>query len=245
MLNFFSKKDSRSVGIDIGSSSIKIVELEKRGNSVELVTYGLLETSPYGGKEIGRVANLSTEKTVEALADVLREAKVVTKKAGVAIPFRSSFMRMVEFPQVTEEELNRMVPLEARKYIPVPMEEVALDWSLVPQVARMARSAGSESEVKVNVLLVAIHNEVLSRFESIAKGASLERPFYEVESYSAMRSIIPQSNEAVIMCDFGAGATKIYVAYQGFVVYSHIINTGSQDITLSLSKAMRIKIDDA
>lgn len=245
MLNFFSKKESRSVGIDIGSSSIKVVEVQKKGNRAELVTYGLLEIGPYGGKEIGRAVTLSTEKIVEALVDVLRESKVSTKSSGVAIPFKSSFMRMVEFPQVTEDELKQMVPIEARKYIPVPMEEVTLDWSLVPQVAKMTSLSENKDDPKVNVLLVAIHNEVLSRFETIAKGAQLAKPFYEVESYSAMRSIIPDSNEAVMICDIGAGSTKVYVSYKGFVVYSHIINSGSQDITLSLSKAMRIPIDEA
>ncbi len=244
MLNFFSKKGGRSVGIDIGSSSIKVVEVQKKGSHAELVTYGLLEVGPYDQKEIGRAVTLSEDKVVEALTDVLRESKVTATDAGIAIPFRSSFMRMVEFPQVTESELETMVPIEARKYIPVPMAEVSLDWSLVPQVARMT-GGENEEEKKVNVLLVAIHNEVLSRFEKIAKGSKLSKPFYEVESYSTMRSVIPQSNEAVMICDIGAGSTKVYVTYKGFVVYSHIVNIGSQDITLNLSKSTRIKIDEA
>lgn len=243
LLNFFSKKTESVVGLDIGSSSIKVVELAKRGDFVELVTYGLLEISPYGGKEIGRAVQLSVEQTVEAISDVMREAKVKSNVSGIAIPFKSSFMRLIEVPQVTEKELKKIVPLEARKYIPVPIDEVSLDWGLVPQVKTGLSDGGKKD--KINVLLVAVHNDILNRFRSISDEAKLDNKFLEVESYSSMRSIAPDSNEALMLCDFGASATKVYIIYKGFVLISHVINTGSQDITLNISRSMDLPIDQA
>ncbi len=244
MISFFSQKESRGVGIDIGSSSIKVVEIARKGDKAELITYGLLEIGPYGNKEIGRVVNLSADVYSEALTDVLRESKVTTNVSGMAIPFRSSFMRLLELPSVTRAELDKMVPIEARKYIPVPMNEVSLDWSVVPQVNSISTMNGNSPE-SVNVLLVAIHNDVLSRFDSISQKTSLTNKFLEVESYSALRSVVPQSNETIMLCDMGAASTKIYISHKGFVVFSHIINTGSQDMTLNMSKSMRIPINEA
>jgi type IV pilus assembly protein PilM len=241
-LKFFSKKQESVIGLDIGSSSIKVVELIKKDDSIELLTYGLLEISPYGGKEIGRAVKMSVDKTVEAITDLMREAKVKSLDSGVAIPFKSSFMRLIEVPQVTEKELEKIVPLEARKYIPVPIEEVSLDWSLVPQVPGMLSEAGNNY---INILLVAVHNDVLSRFQKITEKTKLENKFLEVESYSSMRSIAPESNEALMLCDFGASSTKVYVLYKGFVLVSHVINTGSQDISLNISRSMDMPIDQA
>jgi len=244
-LDLFSKKTNRAVGIDIGSSSIKVVELHKRGDVVELLTYGLLETGPYGGREIGRVPVLTPEKTAEALSDVLREARVGTIDAGIAIPFRSSFMKLIDLPQVTEKELKKMVPLEARKYVPVPIDEVALDWALVPQVTPMLPQTDSIERQMVHVFLIAIHNDILSRFQKISQDAGLKNHFFEVEAYSTMRSVLSHSNEAVLMCDIGATSTKIYITYKGFVLVTHVINAGSQDMTLDLSKSFGITIAEA
>jgi type IV pilus assembly protein PilM len=241
-LNFLKKKPESVIGLDVGSSSVKVVELIKRGDSVELLTYGLLEISPYGGKEIGRSVQLSVGKTVEAIEDLLREAKVQSVTSGIAIPFKSSFMRLIEIPQVTKKELKKIVPLEARKYIPVPIDEVALDWGLVPQISDSLSEMVGEH---INVLLVAVHNDILNRFQDISKQAKLDNKFLEVESYSSMRSIAPDSNEAVMLCDFGAGSTKVYILYKGFVLVSHVINTGSQEITLNISRSMDIPIDQA
>ena len=241
-LDFFSKKPESVIGLDVGSSSIKVVELAKRGDSVELLTYGLLEISPYDNKEIGRSVKLTVEKNVEAIKDLMREAKVSSNTSGMAIPFKSSFMRLIEVPQVTQKELKKIVPFEARKYIPVPIDEVALDWSLVPQVSNMSPE---EDQGLISVLLVAVHNDVLNRFQKISEKAKLDNNFLEVESYSSMRSIAPESNEALMLCDLGAGSTKVYVLYKGFVLVSHVINTGAQDITLNISRSMDIPIDEA
>jgi len=243
--SIFKRGLNRAVGIDIGSSAIKVVELAKKGDQIELVTYGLLETGPYGGREIGRVAPLTEERTVEAIKDVIRESRVATKDSGIAIPFRSSFMRLIDLPSVTENELEKMVPLEARKYVPVPIGEVTLDYALVPQIIPQIPGDLVDENQAVHVFLIAIHNDILARFKSITNSLALSNQFFEVEAYSAMRSSVSNSNEAIMLCDIGASSVKTYIAYKGFILSTHMVNVGSEDMTLSLSKSLGITIAEA
>jgi len=100
--NLLKPKSSNVLGIDISSSSVKVVELTKKQGRASLVTYGELALGPYAGVEIGRATNLPVEKTVEAVKDILRESKVSTKNCGVAIPMSSSLIRLIEMPDLGE-----------------------------------------------------------------------------------------------------------------------------------------------
>jgi type IV pilus assembly protein PilM len=133
--NIFSVKEQRVLGIDIGSSSIKIVQLSRKDGHPILETYGELSLGPYAGRAVGEATNLPLEKVIEALNDLLREKEVniQTKSCGVAIPFSSSLMAVMEVPMLPQKELASMIPLEARKYIPVPISEVTLDWYVIPK----------------------------------------------------------------------------------------------------------------
>jgi type IV pilus assembly protein PilM len=144
--SFFSglfKKEVSVLGIDIGSSAIKVVQVKKKRGRAILETYGELALGPYAGVEIGRATNLPNEKIVEALRDILREAKTTTTACGTALPLSSSLISFITIPPVDEKQLREIIPIEARKYIPVPMNEVMLDWSIVPREDEYA----SEEEV--------------------------------------------------------------------------------------------------
>ena len=88
---------------------------------------------PYNNVEIGQATNMPPEKVAEALKDLIREASVTTKSAGFSIPFSSSLLAFIELPQVNSKHLNKIIPIEARKYIPVPIAEVVLDWFIIPE----------------------------------------------------------------------------------------------------------------
>ncbi|MDD5068812.1 MAG: type IV pilus assembly protein PilM [Candidatus Pacebacteria bacterium] len=242
------------LGIDIGSSSIKVVQLKKKGGKAVLETYGELALGPYSGLEMGRATNLPTERVSEALKDLLREAKTSTKQCGVAIPIGSSMVTMIELPKVPEKELAQMIPLEARKYIPVPISEVSLDWWVIPEEPA---ETSEESEAvqpsapvlgkveKVQVLSVAIHNEVISRYQDIIAKSGIEASFIEIEIFSTIRALIDKSPGAIMIIDLGAGSTKLYIVDRGIVRNSHTINRGSQDITIALSSSLGVSIPEA
>ena len=91
------------LGVDIGASSIKIVQLRASRGAAILETYGEIALGPYGGQPIGKAVKLSSEKTAEALTDLMKEANVTARKGGISIPFASSLVSVIELPKVDKE----------------------------------------------------------------------------------------------------------------------------------------------
>lgn len=243
----FKKDDLSVVGIDIGASAIKVVQLKRKGGKAILETYGALALGPYAKVEIGRATNLPVDKVITALTDILREAKTTTKKGGVTIPFGSSLMSVVEMPFVNEKQMAQMVPLEARKYIPVPMTEVSLDWSIIPreEVKVEEENPNQKKIPKADVLLVAIHNDTIREYQEIIQKAGLDANFFEIEIFSTIRSVLDKNTEPIAILDVGAASTKLYICERGAVRSSHTINKGSQDITTTMATSLNIPIDKA
>ena len=250
-LSGFGKKGGSVLGIDIGSSAIKIVQLRKQGSRAILETYGELALGPYAKAEIGQATNLPPDKIIEALKDILKESNTTTKNSAISIAAGASLLSFIKMPSVGEKELQSMIPIEARKYIPVPISEVALDWWIIPKEDSVVSDFETPETPKVpeekgvEVLLVVIHNETISRTKEIALGASLDLSFFEIEIFSSMRSVVEQSLDSIMIFDMGAGSTKLYVIDRGILRSAHTINRGSQEITLALSRSLGISIMDA
>jgi type IV pilus assembly protein PilM len=250
--NFFAKSDTNVIGIDIGSSSVKVVQLAKVKGRAVLKTYGSLALGPYAGLTIGQSTNMSPDRIGEAIKDLLKEANVTSVNAGVSIPLRSSLVTLIEMPALPEAKLREMIPIEARKFIPVPISEVALDWWIVPHEEDKsfdfdieAKEKNIQKQDKTEVLLVSIHNEVLQGYNSIVQAAGLHATFFEIEMFAAIRSLVDREIAPVMVFDMGASSTKIYIAERGIIKESHIINKGSQDITISISKGLQVTIEKA
>jgi type IV pilus assembly protein PilM len=249
--SFFSKKGQSVIGIDIGSSAIKIVQIKKKRGRAVLETYGELALGPYAGIEVGRATSLPMEKTVEALKDILREAKVTTKLAGIALPLSSSLITFITIPPVPEKQQADVIAIEARKYIPVPMNEVMFDYSIIPKEESFTQDESEklpnspEKQIPIDVLVVAIHNEYMNNYQAISNSVMLEPSFYEIELFSSIRSVIDQGIAPTMIMDMGAQATKLYIVERGVLRASHIINRGSQDITLAISKSLSVSINEA
>ncbi len=243
--NIFSgaaKKSQSVVGVDIGSSSLKVVQLRKEKGSAVLETYGELALGPYGGAEIGQATNLPADKIAETLRDLVREANVTTTDAGVSIPFARSLLTLVELPRAKNaDEQKTIVELEARKYIPVPVSEVQLDWFMVPDVVPEGQALPS----KVKVLIVAVHNDELALLQQVVKDANLVTDFYEIEIFSTIRSVVDEPVKPVMVLDIGASATKVYVVEHGVIALSHNITQGGQDVTRTIASAHGLPIAKA
>lgn len=240
----FAKKETSVIGVDVGSSAIKIVQLKKENGVAVLETYGELSLGPYENKAIGRATNLPAERLAEALKDLLKESGVTTTNSGFSIPFASSLLAFIEMPSLDMKNLNKMIPIEARKYIPVPITEVMLDWFVVPEGEDRSKEAQGAKQTK-EVLLVAIHNEVLSNYNTIVEQSGLTTDFFEIEIFSTIRSLLDQNKTPAMVMDIGAATTKVYIVEYGVVRVSHIINRGSQDVTQSIAKSLNITPADA
>ena len=237
-----SSKSNSVIGVDIGSSSLKVVQLRREGGTAVLETYGELALGPYAGVEVGQATNLPAAKIAETLNDLLREANVTTKDAGISIPFSRSLLTLVELPRRNDPaEQKTVIELEARKYIPVPVSEVQLDWFIIPE----AIPEGAELPSKVQVLLVAVHNDELTLLEGVVRASELAATFYEIEIFSTIRSVVDEPVKPVLVLDIGASATKVYVVEHGVVALSHNIPSGGQDVTRTIATSSGISVGNA
>lgn len=234
----FKKKENSVLGVDLGSSSLKVVQLRREHGKAVLETYGELALGPYSGGDVGQATNLSAEQLAEPLKDLLREAKTTTKSCGVSIPFARSLLTLVELPYRRDrEEQKTMIELEARKYIPVPISEVQLDWFVVPGM-----DASGREPSKINVLLVAVHNDELALLQKVVAQSGLAASFYEIEIFSTIRAVVDEPVKPVAIVDIGAASSKVYVVEHGVVMLSHAVSAGGQDITRAIAAAHNVPL---
>ncbi len=251
---FSSDKSSTSIlGIDIGSSAIKVVQLKKKDGKAILETYGAISLGPYGNADIGTVTNLQTDDVVKALLDVMRESNVTIKNGIIAIPSSSSLIFTLTLPdKISEDKFPSVIPIEARKYIPVPITEVTLDWFVLPKGSESTEnnimSPAEKSlvpENKTEVLVVAIHNDILTRYQEILKKTELHSDSFEMEIFSNIRSSFSHDLAPVLMMDFGASKTKLSIIEEGVVHVFHIVNRGGADITKNIASSLSISFTEA
>ncbi len=255
MLKFFKKilsalgisgsKGESVIGLDIGSSSIKVVQLKKEKGVAVLETYGEISLGPYVDKSVGQAVKLPQDKLVEVVGDLLKEADVTTYNSGMTIPYSSSLISFIEVPHVKENKLQEMIPIEARKYIPVPLSEVVLDWFVVPEQAQETKKEKGGGRKGINVMIVAIHNNILDKYQYITQNTDLSASFFEIEIFSVTRSVIGRGTTPIMIVDVGSVSTKLYIVEQGVVKYSHSLAKGGQDITLALSRSRNISFKQA
>ncbi len=249
--SLFGAREKSVLGVDIGSSSLKVVQLRKEHGKAVLETYGELALGPYGGSEVGQATNLSAEQITETLKDLLREAKVTTSSAGVSIPFARSLLTLVTLPyRADPAEQKTVIELEARKYIPVPVSEVQLDWFIVPKADPAQATEGdahenADAHKTIEALLVAVHNDELALLNGVITNAGLNASFYEIEIFSTIRAVVEEQVRPVMVLDVGAASTKTYVIEHGIVALSHAISVGSQDITRAISVSTNVSIASA
>jgi type IV pilus assembly protein PilM len=241
----FGKTSGQSViGIDIGSSSVKIVQLRRENGKAILETYGALALGPYGGEKIGNVVRLQQEKLVEALTDLLKEGNITATRAGVAVPYTTSITSIITLPYMSQEQVSRTVPLEARKYIPVPMNEVTLDWYVIPKDDSQFGDA-VDRKAPIEVLIIAIQNETLQYIQRVLDSAGLTPLFYELEVFSAARSSLGHGIAPVMLLDIGAATTKVSIVERGIIRASHTANRGGQEMTLAVARALNLDFEAA
>lgn len=245
-----SAKTSSVLGIDVGSSSVKLVQLKNARETVVLETYGEIALGPYSGQPVGKAVKLEPEKLAEAINDLIREANVTASDAGVAIPFSASLISTIDMPNVKEEQLKQMIPIEARKYIPVPVSEVTLDWFIIPKdneddaFDRVEEKTTMQKKGR-EVLVAAIHNDTLKNFQNTMREANIAARFFEIEIFSAIRSSLSTGIAPVVVVDIGAATTKVYVVERGVVRTSHLINVGAQAMTESMSRSLSWSFEKA
>jgi type IV pilus assembly protein PilM len=244
------KRSTAVVGLDIGGSFIKAVQLEKKGNKALLNTYGEVALGPLAGLEVGQSTNLPVEKIVGAINDLFAEAKITSRDIIFSLPLTSTLLTVIEMPDLGEAKLKEMVPIEARKYIPTAVSEVSLSFWTIPKLERSyvdpdEADRPKDGVAKIDVLLAAVHNDVLAKYNDIAKRIGATSVSFEIEVFSTIRSVVGRDSAATMIVDIGSANTKIVIVEEGIVRSSHLTNVGSQDISLALSRARGVSMLEA
>jgi type IV pilus assembly protein PilM len=229
------------VGVDIGSSSMKVVELKQSKGVITLSTYGEVQLGPYNNREIGQSVNLETSQEQEALVDIIRESAVKARNAVFAMPLSSSFVTNVSIEADADADLASLVRIEARKVIPSSLSEITLDWAEV-ELTKTERAA---EENRRHVLIAAIQNSALEQFKVLMQFAGLVQPPTEIECFSTIRSLYTSEEEDIAIIDIGAVSAKLYIARKGLLMRMHRIRAGGAVATKNIEQALEVDFETA
>lgn len=238
----FRKLSKKFLGIDIGTSAIKIVELSKERNGVKLENYGELAVQTLFEKPFRTIERdsllLSNEDIAKAIDAIFREAKIQTKDTFFSIPDFSSFFTFLELPPMTQEEVNSAIQFEARRHIPLPMSEVALDWMIINE-----GEIGNSSRLKI--LLVAVPHDVINQYQTIASLSKINLISLEAEVFGLVRSLVKDKKIIVGLVDMGAQSTTFSIIEQGFIKTTHSFDISGNELTKVLSNSLNISYNEA
>jgi type IV pilus assembly protein PilM len=249
LTGIFSKKEDAYVGIDIGTSSIKLVQIKKNTGRLILETYGEVALGPYEDRAEGELTNLPAEKLSEALKNLLLQANVTSSRALISISSATSLIFILKLPNINQKDIAGVVANEARKYIPIPLTEVSLDWWMIPEkevYGETSEQEQQEEKKQIDVLVAAVRNEVVDKYNTIVSTLSmLSSTAYEIETFSAVRGSFKRELAPVMLVDSGASGTRVSVIEHGVVRKFHVVNRGSSYITSSIAKSLEVEFAEA
>lgn len=199
------------LGVDIGTTSIKIIQLGGEPDKPALDTYGTILLERYTSEE-GQA--LAAPVIGGALADLLHEVQAAARGGGVSLPQTACFMTTIQVPQRDLEQMRRILPVEAKQYVPVPLETVQLEWGFFAQMhdpdALLRQSqADSVTTSHRTVVMVAIERAARAMRERAMKEAGVTTDFLEPEFFSYARAHEHSRKSPLLVLDFGASATRI------------------------------------
>jgi len=237
------------LGVDIGTATIKVVELSSWAGRVKLENYGEIPASAMYQKPFRTFKKstllLSSDEISRAIKAVVDEAKIKTKKCIFSIPDFSSFFTTIELPQMTAEELPQAITTEARKHVPIPLAESAVDWQVIEG------KVGDKKINKLRILLVAVPTETINQYQKIAVSAGLELLALEAEVFGLVRSLVDREEKrTVALIDIGARTTTCSIIEKRVLRSSHSFDVSGSALTerivegLSIDYKMAEKIRD-
>lgn len=220
-----------SVGLDIGSMTIKMVELSSEGKGMRLQAAGVL------GYKGANIQKLEEEKDFAAIADVVRklhkEAKISSKNVIVSLPEDSVFTRTIKFPPLSDGEIASAVKWEAEQYIPIPVSEAVIQHQILER-----QKEGTPPQVVV--LLVAAPRSLVEKYVKIVHLARLNPVAVETDLIALVRSLAPP-DKTVLILDFGANSTDLAIAKNGLLCFSRSIATAGEAFTRAVAQSLGVE----
>lgn len=240
MFAFFGKKESSQVGVDIGSSSVKLVSLSHHSGQVSLDAYAIVPMPP------AAVIDGNVQDVAQVADAVERAAKVAGGSLGgvvVAVPSSAVISKHIEMSNAFNElELEEQVKLEADQFIPYPLDEVAIDFEV---------SGPAEHAPELNkILVVACRRGDVEQREDAINGAGLRCEVVDVDTYAVERVFAelegPAGHEEdlVGIVDIGAATLTLNVFRNGQIVYNREQAFGGNELTNSIHQHFSIPLEE-
>ncbi len=217
-------KNTDYFGLDIGSSAIRLVQLRHSGTHPALVAYGAV---PIPTALSASDAKIDQDKISELIQHLLRENKVTLKHAVVGLPSTKVFATVITTPKLDHAQLATAIRYQAEQYIPMALDQVKLDWTVIGQ---------SKDGKPVEVLLVAAPNSVVDKYVGILEKAGLEPLALEANAIATARALVPPTNLAVAILDFGSLDSDISIIYDNSPRLIRSVPVGAVTVVRAVSQ---------
>lgn len=219
-----------SVGLDIGSTTIKLIEIAREGDRLWLMAAGACPMPP---KALTSTLRADTEAIAVAVKQLLRQTGTKSKNINIALPESKVFTRVIEIPQLSERELASAIKWEAEQYIPLPLDQVNVDYTIL----RDAKETGSG---KMEVLLVAAPKTLIDRYMSIVELAGATAEGAETEIIATSRAVVRSvpNIKSVMVVALGMQTTDIAVLSGGILVFTRSVSAGGDAMTRAIAQSL-------
>jgi len=247
-MGLFKKKINSCLGVDIGSSGIKVVELKRERGEARLLTYGFTEhlnkVVPEGNWED------NADYTAQVLKKLVEQIGSISRKAVVSLPTFSVFSSVINLSNVNRKNINDLVQREARKVIPLPLEEIVLDWKVIPQnkdkeQVKIPQATTVKQDKNIKILLTGAPKTLVKKYVTIFKKANIALASLETETFSLIRSLCGSDPSTMMIIEVGSNTTDISIINQGIPMLNRSIDVGGLTITKAISANLDISLERA
>jgi type IV pilus assembly protein PilM len=244
-MNFFNKNiisfEPKFFGLDLSDLSLKIFQVERIGQFDWIRSFSSLPIAR-GNIEGGKIIN--KEKVAEIIREAVRKAepkKINTRKVICSLPESNIFLRVINIPRISQKEAGEAIKWEMEANIPLPIEEVYLDWQFLEDDSESGKN-------KQNVLTVAVSRKVVDDFMETLELSGLEVYDLEIESIASARSLVSSAEKREnisLIVDIGAKRTSFIMVEGNIPCFTSSIPFSSENINDAISKNMNISEKEA
>ncbi len=237
-MGFFSRAPAQRsyLGLDIGQSGVKFVELLNEKGRARLVTYA---HAALPVERLDQVFGDGLDRTAAFIKKMTEKARVTSKVTIGALPVSSVFSSIITVPGSNPKEIEEAVQYQAKKLIPVPLEEVQLDSKVIDPVG------GPDAKKVTRVLLTGAPRTLVQKYKDLAQKAGLQLIALETESLAQIRALVGKDRSTVLVVDIGAVRTNITIVERGIPFLNRSIATGGSAITQTIGKTLGIPFEQA
>ncbi|MBT3356507.1 type IV pilus assembly protein PilM [bacterium] len=240
----FGGNGNVSVGVDVGSASIKVVVLERAGEAIHLKNYAIATSK----QEIIKpgTSGVISESASELIRKTIKEAEVSKKSVQAAVPSFSSLITAIEIPRAAEKDIDEIIQNEAPKYIPVQLADVVYGWQLIDEGSKDDEEEkedaipGVQRDGKIHILLVAIMREISAKYEAVFSKAGLKIEALEIDAFSLTRALVGSNTSPHLILDIGHKVCNIVAVSNGNVLLNRTIDIAGDRITKTIARSLNI-----